>query len=864
MPLKAVNLPARFTLLWIGSVALLLGSWVAQGADDFDFFEKKIRPVLVESCYQCHSAMSEKHKGGLLLDSRAGMLKGGESGKPTLVPRNAAKSLLIEALHYQNEDLQMPPKKKLTDAQIADFVAWVNMGAPDPRTNSLTVLPPPPATNLNHWAFQPPQPQRLPKVKTKRWAQSPIDNFILAKLEEAKLKPALATDKRTLLRRVTIDLTGLPPTPEEMRAFVNDSSRQAFSKVVDRLLASPAYGERWARHWLDVVRYAESNGYERDGTKTNAWRYRDYVIDSLNRDKPFDRFLTEQIAGDEIPDSNAETQIATTFLRLGTWDDEPADILTDRYDQLDDVLGATATTFLGQTIRCARCHDHKFEPFSQVDYYRLLAVFEPLQRPQVPTLPTHKVEFDRMAGRESELAAYRAAIAKADAAAASVQKLLEELKRDVRQRLFASKQTALPPEALAAFEVAVEKRNDAQKELVKKFNDPFEQEILNASTGKDRAIMDALQLELASINDGRPKLPPFAYVWYEDSPKAAPTHLFRRGQPTKPAEEVAPGFPAVLVHGACEPPKPLANSSGRRLWLARWMTRPDNPLVARVLVNRVWQWHFGEGLVATENDFGVMGQKPSHPELLDWLAREFVASGWSLKHLHKLIVGSSTYQMSSQTDTLAQRIDPDDRLLWRWKPRRQEAEALRDSILMVSGQLNSQRGGPSIYPHLPQSVLAGQTKPGDGWGKSSPQQVVRRSIYIFVKRSLAVPELEVLDAPDTSSSCEQRTVSTTGPQALTFLNGEFIQQQVQQFAARLRREVGDEPGALIRRAFELALGREPRHAELSEALEFLTAQRIQIETDAKVVSQDARDEQRKALEALCLVILNTNEYFYLN
>jgi hypothetical protein len=595
-----------------------------------------------------------------------------------------------------------------------------------------------------HWAFQPVRRPALPAVRDRAWLRTPIDAFVLTRLEKAGLKPAPPADRRTLLRRVYLDLIGLPPTPDEQRAFLADESPDAFAKVVDDLLARPQYGERWGRHWLDVARYAETNGYERDGAKPSAWRYRDCVIDALNRDKPYDRFLTEQLAGDEVEGSNAETQIATTFLRLGTWDDEPADPKVDRYDQLDDVLGTTATAFLGLTLRCARCHDHKFEPFPQTDYYRMLAVFEPLRRPQL-----------------------------------------------------------------------------ARKDLD-----------VPVGTPAERTARTAFGLKA-----------PRAYIWQENGPKPPVTHVLRRGDPNKPRQEVGPGVPAVLVRKQPDPPKPTAKSTGRRLWLAHWLTSPDNPLTARVMVNRAWQWHFGRGLEPTANDFGTAGEPPTHPELLDWLADEFVKGGWRLKRLHRMIVLSSVYQTSVTASDRAIGADPKDALLGRWRQRRLEAEAVRDSMLAVSGRLNLEERGPSMYPTLARAVLEGQSRPGDGWGKSDERQQARRSVYIFVKRSLAVPELELLDAPDTTSSCEARPVSTTAPQALTFLNGAFANEQARHFATRLRREAGGDAAAQVRLAFELALCRPPRDAEMKASVAFL---------------------RRESLEAFCLVVLNLNEFVYLD
>jgi hypothetical protein len=645
-------------------------------------------------------------------------------------------------------------------------------------------LPAGAASPKQHWAFEPVRRPAVPRPRNAAWAHTAVDAFVLARLEGQGIPPAPLADRRTLLRRVTLDLIGLPPTPDEQRAFLDDRSPAAYEQLVDRLLASPHYGERWARHWLDVARYAETNGYERDGAKPSAYRYRDYVIDAFNRDKPYDRFLTEQLAGDELDDSDAETQTATTFLRLGTWDDEPAEPTVDRYDQLDDVLGTTAAAFLGVTLRCARCHDHKFEPFRQVDYYRMLAVFEPLRRPQ-----NGRADLDRAVGSARELGGYRMALATAAG--------------------------ALAPGTPALFKVAP-------------------------------------QLVVPR--------PPRAYIWYEDGAPPPVTHVLHRGDPARPKQAVAPGVPAVLTARQPEPPRLLAHSTGRRLWLAHWLTHPDNPLVARVMVNRVWQHHFGRGLVATANDFGTMGEPPTHPELLDYLAAEFVARGWSVKALDREIVLSHTYQLSAASSAEEARLDPKATLLGHWRPRRLEAEAVRDRMLAVSGWLNPQMGGPGVCPPLPRAVLEGQSRPGDGWGTSDARQAARRSIYLFVKRSLAVPELEVLDTPDTTSSCEQRLVSTVAPQALTFLNGAFANEQARAFAGRLRREGGASATEQVRRAFELALCRPPRPEELDAGLAFLAAQRRQIETDRAAKG----DAGRQALEAFCLVLLNTNEFVYLD
>jgi hypothetical protein len=728
----------------------------------------------------------------------------------------------------------------------------------------------PAAAPEKHWAFAPVKRPATPVNKSRSLSSNPIDRFIQAKLEAEGLKPAAPADRRTLIRRLYLDLIGVPPSPDEVLRFLDDRSPDSVEKVVDQLLARPQYGERWARHWLDVVRYADTNGYERDGDKPNAWRYRDYVIDALNQDRPYDRFVTEQLAGDEVEGSDANSQIATTFLRLGTWDDEPADLKFDRYDQLDDVLGTAATAFLGVTLRCARCHDHKFEPFTQVDYYRMLAVFEPLVRPQ-----DGRIELDRLAGRAQVLAGYNEITARADAEFFRVWERIEALARPEIEGLFApvvapnatkpgQRRTALPVEAIKAFQTKPSKRSPVQVNLVKSLAMKLEAEARELAPPEVKAALKPLEDRIAAIDAARPKEPPRAYIWQENGPKGPATHVLKGGDPSRPGKLVEPGVPAIMAPRQPAPPVPTARSTGRRLWLARWLTGPENPLTARVIVNRIWQGHFGAGLVASSNDFGVMGEPPSHPELLDWLAAELVESGWRLKPLHRLIVLSHAFRRSSASAPEAARLDPQGSLLAHWPGRRLDAEVVRDSILAVSGQLNWRMGGPGVYPRLPRAVLEGQSKPGDGWGKSDQREQARRSIYIFAKRSLAVPELELLDTPDTTGSCERRVVSTTGPQALTFLNGAFIHEQARHFAARLVEPAGQRPEDQVERAFALALGRPPLAGESSAALAFLEKQERQIKADAAAARAETGDARRKALEAFCLVVLNTNEFVYSN
>ncbi|HTI49305.1 MAG TPA: DUF1549 and DUF1553 domain-containing protein [Planctomycetaceae bacterium] len=725
-----------------------------------------------------------------------------------------------------------------------------------------------------HWAFRPterppvPAPQRMAD-----WIRNPIDAFVLAKLQATGLEPSPAAEDIPWLRRVTFDLVGLPPTPEEVAEFVADNSPQARERVVDRLLADPGYGIRWGRHWLDVVRFADTNGYERDGAKPHAWRYRDYVIDSLNADKPFDRFLTEQLAGDELEDADAESMIATTLLRLGTWDDEPADPEVDRYDQLDDVLGTVSATFLGLTLRCARCHNHKFEPLSQIDYARMLAFFEPLKRPQ-----NGRTDLDLPVGTRQELADAEAAQARHEAVVKTLEAQIHALDDRVRDRFLQSGPSQISAEALAAHRTPEANRNDAQKKLVKETQKQLNEEAAKTRTAGELKQREAFQAALTALQAAAPAPLPRAYIWHEPAGQLPVTQVFRRGNPTTPAGTVAAGFPEVLGTAATEllSPDASAKSSRRRLSLARWMTDPKNPLVARVIVNRLWQGHFGNGLVGTENDFGVMGFTPSHPELLDWLASELrspsipssekgtVAVPWSLKHIHKLIVLSSTYAQSSRFRESAARVDVDNALLWRFPYRRLTAEAVRDTVLAVNGQLNPQRGGPGIYPKIAQAVLDGQSMPGNGWGTFDEGQAARRAIYIFVKRSLLVPEIELLDFADTNTSCEQRPVSTIPTQALTLLNGDFLNQQATHFAARLIKDSGNDRAAQIDRAYRLAVSRAPTADEAAAALAFLDRQTQQSADEPPVEGRPPRDPARTALEALCLVLYNLNEFAYVD
>ena len=637
-------------------------------------------------------------------------------------------------------------------------------------------------TDRLHWSFQPIKKPAVPMVKNSAWVRNPIDAFVRAGLDEQGWQPAPRVEPRVLLRRLYFDLVGLPPTPREVEDFVlawdvGRAKRQAdvLERTVNQLLASPHYGERWGRHWLDVVRYAETNGYERDAAKPNIWRYRDYVIRAFNDDKPFDRFIVEQLAGDEVPDVSADSLIALGFNRLGPWDDEPADPKEDRFDQLDDLVNATSLAFLGLTLGCCRCHDHKFDPLTTLDYYRMVAIFNPLQRPQ-----NGRTELDLPVGTRRQLE--------------------QQAERDRK---------------IAGLFKDVPKGKPAPPEI--------------------KQQIAALQLETPDL--------PRGYFLHEPAPTPPETHLLIRGKAARPGPKVEPGLPTVLVDKQPPFPPPGAYTSRRRLTLARWIASPHNPLTARVIVNRVWQGHFGEGLVRTPNDFGVMGQAPTHPELLDWLAATFIENGWSLKKLHRLILTSNTYQMSKRSNAAYAAKDPENQHLWRFPVKRLEVEAIRDAILTVSGRLNPAMNGPSMYPEVPKEALAGNSDPDKIWRPFVETEASRRTVYAHIKRSFVVPLLETLDLCDTTRPADKRQVTTVAPQALMLFNGEFVNRRAKYFADRLRREGGNDPAKQIERAYLLALGRRPTPAEQSMMAEFV---------------------RRESLDQLCRVVLNLNEFVYVD
>ena len=663
----------------------------------------------------------------------------------------------------------------------------------------------------HYWAFQPLGSPAVPRVSE---AAGPIDAFVEARLREQGIRPNPRATPRELVRRLSFDLLGLPPAAEDVALFERDPSARAWERLVDRYLASPRYGERWGRHWLDLVRYAESNGYERDGPKPNAWRYRDYVIRSFNQDKPYDRFLREQLAGDELAESLSgsgadaeawrDALVATGFYRLHVWDDEPDSTVVAEFDDLDDIMVTTGTAFLGLTLGCVRCHDHKFDPLSQVDYYSLLSFFRGLD-----PYGQHKTggggrgtgRIERPLALPSEVGRWEQGKGRRVAAA--------------RERLAA----ATDPESKKQHEVELQRARDERA--------PFE-------------------MALAAVEPG---------------PQPKSTHVLYRGDAHSPRAEVSPAFPAVLGLPAPMIPEavPGAETSGRRRVLADWMASPANPLTARVLVNRIWQHHFGVGLVATPDDFGRTGIRPSHPELLDYLASDFIAGGWTLKRLHRAILISEAYRRSSRTENPgARQADEANTLLWRQNLRRGEAEVIRDTLLAVSGDLNLRAGGPSVFPTLPGEVHGTQDSAGKGWADSPADEQLRRSVYLVVKRALKVPLLECLDFANSASPSGTRTVTTTAPQALMLLNDAFVLAQADQLAQRVSRESEAGGDDVVERLFRVALQRLPTPAERATALRLMDDQRL------RAAAEGSPDPGRMALRSLCRVVLNLNELVYVD
>jgi len=851
---------------------MLLGCVTLQAsAMDPVSFESQVRPILKAMCLDCHGE-SDAPKAGLDLRLASSILKGGKSG-PAVVAKQPVASLLLKRIVAG----EMPPtKKKLTSQQIDVIREWIALGAkseravPETIVNGMVIS----TDDRAWWAFQPVRRPSVPQFDDPS-VRTPVDSFILKKLKENQLTFAPEADRRTLIRRVTFDLIGLPPTPEEIAAFVGDPSPDAFDKLVDGLLASPQYGERWGRHWLDVAGYADSEGFSQDDSvRSNAWKYRDYVIRSFNGDKPFDQFVREQLAGDELvklpyaqlPSAELDKLIATGFLRMapdGTGSGG-VDQKLARNQVVADTIKIVSSSLLGLTIACAQCHNHRYDPIPQTDYYRLRAVFEPGFN-----LPNWKPPAARQVSLYTDADRKKAQEIESDAAKIEKERLKKqtELIEATFQKELAKLPEAMREKAKLARNTPDTKRTPEQKRLMQ------EHPSLNVSAGSlylyDQKAADSLKKladDAASIRAKKP-VEEFVRALTENPGATPPTHLFHRGDPDQPKQVVAPGGLTILDERmALAKIEPSAAGSGRRLAFANWLTSGTHPLTARVFVNRVWLHHFGRGIVGTPAEFGKLGEAPSHPELLDWLANEFVRSGWRVKQLHRLLVTSTAYRQSSRRETHNDAVDPDNRLFGRMNVRRLEAEAVRDAVLAVSGDLCDKPFGapvPVRENDVGQIVVGKGTKDlARGSTKEEPLppgEIARRSIYVQIRRSMPHGMLETFDAPVVEPNCEIRNASTAAPQALLMMNNEFVIQQSESLARRLLRECTTAESQ-VRRGWLLAWGIEPSSSQTAVAVAFLQNQQAYFR--AYPVKGQLPDQQ--ALALFCQALLSANRFLYVD
>ena len=884
-------------LAWLFVLSATLSGLEATAAD----FTQTIAPILARQCADCHS---EKTKtSGYSVAGQASVIAGGNKHGKAVYPGDPARSPLVRLLKGELQP-PMPLGKTLAKADLEQIENWIRSLPPEE----------PPRVSEWRWPFERPAKREPPRVKNTDWVRNPIDAFVLGRLEEKGIPPAPAASNRTLARRLYLDLVGVPPTPQEMNQFLNDQSAQAYESLINRLLDDGRYGERWGRHWLDLARYGETSGLEGDGAIGNAWRYRDWVIEAFNANMPYDRFVILQLAGG---DEHSQTKnnyapdvqglIPTGFLRIAPWDRSNLVAAEVRQNYLSEVTSTTGSVFLGLTVGCARCHDHKYDPIPTRDFYRFQAFFNAVQAGSPIDVPfsdkalaaksSHQIEAysKRLEDgpEKRELDAFEAQLlkklitAKVEASKGKpfeIADLRLELKLK-QQRLFnakeqeqhanlfaAAERTGDPPEkkALDAYEQTLLKKlvasyasgsveaagrfealdvSDVRAEVQRKYaaNSIFTLE------EKNRHSELAGSLEIFERRKGR--WSSMALVVSNvpgppTGPAPAPTHVLIRGDYLQPGETVEPGFPTALWVNSKAATLETDRyrqfpTRGRRLTLAKWIASPENPLTARVMVNRIWQHHFGQGIVRTPSDFGKNGDRPSHPELLDWLAVRFVESGWDIKALHRLILLSNTFRQSADNTSDPEALkDPDNRLFSRFERRRLEAEAIRDSILFVSGRLNPEMGGPSVFPPLP-ADLADFARYGRTGGvmwepNEKDDDARRRSVYIFQRRSLPLPLMASFDATPFSESCERRSSTTTPLQALGMMNGTLVQEEAEHLATRIRKAAGEERSVQIQKAFEIALGRLPTTGELR-----------------KFSIYDG------SLASLCLVLLNSNEFLYL-
>ncbi len=857
----------------IPSVLLAASISISTGAEaqDLATFTNDIRPIMEQLCWHCHG--EEIQQSDLDLTTRENALRGGVRG-PSIVPGRAEESRLYRQVAGLEEP-SMPMSGSLTQEEIAAVREWINDGAhwdDGPGTTGATELAintelPPGARE--YWAFQLPIQAELPDVGN---FEHPIDRFLEQTRQANGLTAAPRADQRTLLRRAYLDLTGLPPSSEQTAAFLADTDPGAWERLIDQLLASPHYGERWGRHWLDVARYADSDGFEQDVDRANAWRYRDYVIDAFNKDKPYNQFLIEQIAGDELDETTHESRIATGFLRAGPRVNfREKDNPERRYDYLDDVIATLGRGVLGLTVQCARCHDHKFDPILQKDYYSLEASIFGYVEVEYPLLP------------EDQVQAYRRLTSAIDERQRIPREQIADLEGPYRERLKLERiEREFPEEVLRAVLAPESERTDGEKLLAAQvLSIGVDSEQLDeALTPEDSARRQALRDLIDATDRERPEEPAMAEIVtdgdYRYTPDRAgdnvlgcpecrikmeepgsllhegpgryevpPSHFLIRGDPFSLGPEMSPGFVTVATYGnpPTEIPRANGKTSGRRLALAQWLASPQNPLPTRVWVNRIWHHHFGRGIVSTLDNFGQVGDQPTHPELLDWLAVEFRNRGWSAKEMHRLIMTSDAYQMTSayeNPDNLNN--DLENRLLWRFRPQRLEAEALRDVIMATSGGIDLTIGGLPIFPYVPEEILATAQAYGRWDNQPDGPDVWRRSVYVYRRRTLSFPFFDTFDLPDQNVTAASRNTSTVATQALTLLNNPFVLGQARLFAEQLEEEAPNDIARQIDLAYLRALTRPPTNEEAA-------------------ISRQLVEE--RSLEDLTHVLFNVNEFLYL-
>lgn len=797
----------------------VVGAWCrTSSAADIDF-AKQIRPLLAKNCYSCHG--TDTKESGLALHEFDMAIREADSGSRAIVPKSPDESEILKRITSQDPSVRMPPEGEgLTPSQAELIRKWIEQGA----------------EYKAHWAFLPvsdpptPASSLAPQLAGEKQfaAQNPIDAFVQASWREKGLATAGRAESRALIRRLYFDLLGVPPDPSVVESFAANPTDTAYEAIVDGLLADPRFGERMARDWLDVVRYAETNSFERDGPKPNAYHYRDYVIESFNEDKSYRQFLIEQLAGDEVESPTTESLTATGFYRLGIWDDEPADPLQARFDEFDDLVTTIGQGVMGLTLNCARCHDHKIDPIPQKDYYQLVAFLR--------DVTSYGQRGDERSNSQIDVSSEE--VRQQSAEFKERVKVIRRLRREIENEGIAT---------MSQEDKTAAKSPDRDKVIASKLKDHLSEEKWKE--------YESLKQELDDVTKKLERLQTEFRLGLARKEASPPdTHILLRGSPQAEGDKVAPAYPELFQEAAPEISKPPegANSAGRRIVLAKWLTADTNRLTGRVIVNRIWQHHFGRGIVRSANNFGQMGDPPTHPELLDFLVQELVRNDWRLKPLHRMMLLSETYRQSSIGMDSDVEKDPQNDLFARFNARRLSAEELRDSVLAVSGRIEYSKYGPSIYPDVSDDVKAGQSVPGKGWNKSSDKEQSRRSIYIHIKRSLVPPELSVFDFPETDVTCEARFLTTQAAQALNMLNGSFIQKHATLLANYMATK-GDSLADRLAQAIEAVYTRPAHQSEIERGL-----RRIQILRDKFQLSES------DAFREYCLVLLNSNEFLYLD